>query len=920
MEFYQPIWFLSLIPLGVLWFTWKMPGRLLATLRAVIFALLVLALAQPVIHLPNRSGTIVVIADRSASMPANNDDSLKELIQLVQTGMRKSNSIAVITFGEQAIIDHPPEAGRFINFSSDAGRHQSNLEGAMEKALNILPEEIPSRILIISDGKYTGKNPSDIVPRFVGRGISVDYRFLQRSSVQDTAVSDIQSPEAVEPNQAFMVHGWIHSPVTQDISYQLKRGNLTLSSGMKSVPAGLSRIIFRDLLAQPGSYSYTLSVDGQKGDPVPENNTARFFVNVRGPRPLLCVTARTDSGFARALEASGLNVECLKPNECSWRVEDLAKYSGVIIENVSASSIDRAGMENISAWVKEIGGGFMMTGGKSSYGIGGYYLSPVEKIMPVSMEMRKEQRKTSLAMVVALDRSGSMTMSVGGGKTKMDLANLGTVQVLDMLFPEDEFGVVAVDSSAHVIANLDTVEKNLALRGKILQIDSMGGGIFIYEALSSACRMLAGSSANSKHITLFADASDSEEPGAYRELLEKARLANITVSVVGLGTDKDCDAELLIEIARLGGGISLFTADPVEIPRLFVQDTLTVARSTFIEELTKIRLTTGLNSLTGMNFGQPPEANGYNLCYLKSGASVAALTEDENQTPFVSWWHCGSGRALCYTGEADGSYTGPFGRWNQAGSFFASLARWTAGETEGRSGDFMVTQEIRDGIYDLKIHLDPEREKEPFLGEPKANILRGEPGKGPRAEEHAFKRDGPDMFSLQVPVGGNETLLSALQVSEQRNMVLSPVCLAYSPEYIPDQQRKGKGTLQLLSKSTGGEERINLPEMWNALPRKPRSLQLTPILLLLSLLTFLIEIFQRRTGLLSFLNLGRIYSRVTASVNPPAGEKKEPSQPVIKKEIPRTEAKPEVVPSKEASGEKSTISAMRELRKKMRKP
>ena len=40
----------------------------------------------------------------------------------------------------------------------------------------------------------------------------------------------------------------------------------------------------------------------------------------------------------------------------------------------------------------------------------------------------------------------------------MDLADLGTVQVLDLLSPMDEIGVFAVDTTAHEIVPLDTVE------------------------------------------------------------------------------------------------------------------------------------------------------------------------------------------------------------------------------------------------------------------------------------------------------------------------------------------------------------------------------------------------------------------------------------------------------------------------------
>ena len=71
----------------------------------------------------------------------------------------------------------------------------------------------------------------------------------------------------------------------------------------------------------------------------------------------------------------------------------------------------------------------------------------LEPYLPVSMEVKNEHRKLSLAMAVALDRSGSMAMPVGDGRTKMDLANLGTCAAIETLGPFDEVGVIAVDGA-----------------------------------------------------------------------------------------------------------------------------------------------------------------------------------------------------------------------------------------------------------------------------------------------------------------------------------------------------------------------------------------------------------------------------------------------------------------------------------------
>jgi len=71
LTLFQPVWLLLLIPLAAAWFAWPLPARGLKILRAVIFLFVVLALAQLAIKLPDRAGTVIVVADRSESMPGN---------------------------------------------------------------------------------------------------------------------------------------------------------------------------------------------------------------------------------------------------------------------------------------------------------------------------------------------------------------------------------------------------------------------------------------------------------------------------------------------------------------------------------------------------------------------------------------------------------------------------------------------------------------------------------------------------------------------------------------------------------------------------------------------------------------------------------------------------------------------------------
>ncbi len=866
MTLLHPIWLLLLIPLIISLRVWKLPSRLLGILRLAILSLILLAMCGLAVKLPSRAGTVVVLADRSQSMPPDSQAKQKEAIDLIQDAMGSDVNLAVISFGRAAAIEQSPQTGKFAGFVNEVHGDASDLNGAVEKAMALIPRDAPGRLLLLSDGRWTGKDPSGVAAQAAARSIALDYRPMQRDSTNDVAISHIDAPEVVTPGESFMLAAWVHAPVPSEVSFELLRGNQRLAVGTRKVPSGLSRLIFRDKALQPGTLQYALRIKGTETDPVPENNNAKILVGIEGSRPILHVTTASDSGLSRLLQAGGLDIKTAPPSAYRWSLDELSGYSAVLVENVLADEIGLRGMENIAVWVKETGAGFMMTGGKHAYGPGGYFRSPLEPIMPVSMELRQEHRKLSLAIVVAMDRSGSMSMTVGGGRTKMHLANLATVEVFDMLSPMDEFGVVAVDSSPHIIANLAQVENQSHVRGKILSIGSQGGGIFVYEALSAAAKMLLKAQAGTRHIILFADAADSEEPGRYRELLEKCREANITVSVVGLGTANDVDAELLRDIAYRGNGRCFFTKNAEELPRLFAQDTFVVARSTFIDEPTTVRTTGGMVSLTGRGYQIPSPIGGYNLCYIRPDANLAAVTVDEYKAPVVAAWQAEIGRVLCYTGEADGTHTGAIAGWRDVGNFLTGLVRWTAGDSGNLPGEMLLTQKVKNGINVVELHLDPEREGEVFRELPTVTVLRGVVGETPTVDKTELSWTSADTLGVDIPIHGSETLLTTVEVPGGGNISLPPVCLPYSPEFKPVHTKSGLATLERLAKVTDGKKRINLAEIWDDLPRQPRLISLQPWLLILALTLLLVEVLERRTGVLSMRQGRRFIEAVSQRI------------------------------------------------------
>lgn len=917
----HPIWLVLVIPLFVAWRLWRHSSRFLQIARLITLLLILLALGGLAVKLPSRNGTIVVVADRSLSMPSSADAAQKEAIDLVGRAMTSDDRLAVVSFGQTAAIERSPQTGAFAGFTNEVGRDASNLAEAVEKALALIPQNSPGKILVISDGRWTGKDPATAASKAAARGVAIDYRSLQRSTANDLAVAQIDAPVTVTPGEAFMITAWVKSPQQQEISFELRRGGQVLAAGKTNASAGLNRLTFRDLAGEPGAQGYTIKVTGAGDDPVPENNSAKVLVGVQGPRPLLVVTSSQNSGLARLLAAGGMNIKTFAPEDCDWTLDSLAQYSGVVIENVPAEKITNRGMEAIAAWVSETGAGLMMTGGKHGYGPGGYFKSPLEPVMPVSMELRQEHRKLALAIVVAMDRSGSMAAPVGGGRTKMDLANLAAVQVLDMLTPMDEFGVVAVDSMSHIIVGLNNVDENKSARSQILRVDSGGGGIFVFEALTTAAQMLLKARSGTRHIILFADAADSEEPGQYQELLRQCEQAGITVSVIGLGKPTDVDAGLLRDIAKRGNGQIYFTENAEELPRLFAQDTIIVARSMFLDQPTPIQFTGGLVTLTGKQFTGLQSVGGYNLCYLRPKANLAAVTTDEYQAPIIASWQAGNGRALCYLGEADGQYAGAMAGWKDAGDFFTSLARWTAGDAGNLPGNMLITQEVRNGISRIQLHLDPERDQGDAAAPnelPKVTTLRGAAGSKPAGEKAEMRWASADTLEIEIPLRGNETTLSTVEVPGTGRVTLAPVTLPYSPEFKPVSGGEGQLALARLAQATGGKERIELAGVWKDLQRQPRLIGLAPWLLMLAILMLLIEVFERYTGLITGLVLPAVKREREPVRGPKAVELKRPrkvtatkaSEPVSQKTDDERQAEGKVEPAEPAA----ILDALRQAR------
>ena len=568
MHFELPEIFFLAIPLAFWFWRFEKSRGLYKAIRIFVVALILFSLASPVLEQSGDGVDLVIVCDRSKSMAEDSELLMKELVEYAEKSRTENsnyNRLAIVSFGEKAATEKSfsPDT-LFDNFRQPITGEATNLKEALREALFLIPEKNSGRILLFSDGEFTEKSPFREGRIARERNIPIDFRTggFTRPPGIDVKVRALNLPLDVHLGHKFQFNGIIESSRKTEAAYELievmnGQESRLISSGKTTLKPGVNSILFRDTLFSGGTHEYYFSIEPLNiVDPVKENNKV-FGALYASPIPsILLVSPYAGKGkkgnLERALEKSLIQVTAVSPSDARLSPGLIDAHRGVILENVSTYDLPSGVLKFLKQYVKDLGGGLMLTGGQKSFGAGGYYKSYIDEILPVSLEQKKVVRKVSMALAVVLDRSGSMSMPVAGNLTKMDLANLGTSAVIDMMTPMDEICVIAVDTSPHMIVPMTSVHNKKKLQSKVKTIQSMGGGIYVYTGLSAAAQKLLKSPAGIRHIILFSDAQDSEEPGAYKKLLKDLTDVGVTVSVIGLGNKGDCDAAFLEDIAKRG--------------------------------------------------------------------------------------------------------------------------------------------------------------------------------------------------------------------------------------------------------------------------------------------------------------------------------------------------------------------------------
>ncbi|MEN3334886.1 MAG: Ca-activated chloride channel, partial [Blastocatellia bacterium] len=341
-------------------------------------------------------------------------------------------------------------------------------------------------------------------------------------------------------------------------------------------------------------------------------------------------------------------------------------YDLVIFDNVPASSMTTVQMKMVQSYVRDLGGGFVMIGGDQSFGPGGYYKTPVEETLPVSLDVRQKKHFPALAIALVIDKSGSMIGS------KIEMAQEAASATVDFLSERDSVGVIAFDSDAYPVVNLTKVEDKKAIIDKINTIQALGG-TNMYPGIKMAYDWLQASDAQIKHIIVMSDGQS--EPGDFRGIAHTIRDAGMTLTTVALGEDFDFDTMKFL--ADVGGGRFYAADTPDKLPRIFTREAFLASKSTIIEEPFVPRFVRATQATNGIDWRNAPQLGGYvgaaERDPVKSPAITALMSDKDD--PVYAVWQYGLGRAAAFTSDAKPRWASLWMNWPGFGQFWTQTFR-----------------------------------------------------------------------------------------------------------------------------------------------------------------------------------------------------------------------------------------------------
>ena len=705
--------------------------------RGALLLLAVLALAGLRIRTSSRDVALVFVIDVSASVAPDSRQGVLDVInaEIGRAGPR--DYLGVVIFAREPSVELAPTRKealgdwRLNEIASNPQNDYTDVAAALRLAAAIVPEDATGRLVLVSDGNENLESAMAEAQLLRAAGMEIYTRAAgtatrRNPSRGEIAVRELDLPQSLAEGESFDLKVSVDSTSDTDAALRIYRNDSLVSERPVHLTAsGDNVFILPQRSEQKGFFAYRAEVAAIDADTFVQNNTREAFAVVEGkPKTLyLCGDPKPSPGILRVLAEGNFVADVRSAAGVPTTLAGFQDYDLVIFDNVPATALTPGQMKMLQSYVRDLGGGFVMVGGDQSFGPGGYYKTPVEETLPVSLDVRQKKHFPALAIALVIDKSGSMLGS------KIEMAQEAASATVDFLSERDSVGVIAFDTDAYPVVNLTKVEDKKAIIDQIGTIQALGG-TNMYPGIKLAYDWLAASDAQIRHIIVMSDGES--QPGDFRGIARSVRESGMTLSTVALGEDADID--IMKFLANTGGGRFYAAESPENLPRIFTREAFLASRSTIIEEPFVPRFVRATQATNGIDWTAAPQLGGYvgtaERDPLKSPA-ITALVSDKDD-PVYAVWQYGLGRAAAFTSDAKPRWASGWMNWPGFGQFWTQSFR----DVLRRQGQAELQPRVE--INAGKGHLTVE-----------AATSEGEFRNNLRVKAHIV---GPDLTAVDVPL------------------------------------------------------------------------------------------------------------------------------------------------------------------------
>jgi uncharacterized membrane protein len=353
---------------------------------------------------------------------------------------------------------------------AQASGDATGVADALETLLGFPREDPLVGVVLCSDGIETQRKDPEVVGRLYRRkGIPIHTLTVGTTNdLKDVVIENVEVKRAV-PNQsptriaiALRASGYRG----QSVAVQVLRENRVVAVQELRLKEGSQRVELDLTPRERGFQIYEVRVPVQPGEWLADNNRRRFGVEVVDPTlrviymegtpqqggspipewkylkdalesdPNIKVKALyrpfgSGGQFLHTLDADPETGERIYPVEhptqgFPQKMAQLLNYDVVIHSDIKKESFSAEQLQNIARLVEEYGGGFVMIGGNSAFGKGGYHRTILDRVIPVAMAQGEDAHArpfqlkvppTAMAHpIIALGRTREETDLIWGGK------------------------------------------------------------------------------------------------------------------------------------------------------------------------------------------------------------------------------------------------------------------------------------------------------------------------------------------------------------------------------------------------------------------------------------------------------------------------------------------------------------------------